>query len=615
MRKEDESGRFIQISKNDDSALIFFRFHDILIFYIFSPDRKRKTFFPKDVISLFELCQNIVTRQKTTASMNDSIKKCADRIFSNIWICLAVYLILIAGPDCLPRIFVHHNQAPLEWSTAMSAFAGYLLPFAPLFLLRGLCFRIYAAVLMFLAALSFFVSGYVVMRFHMPLHADTLHLLSTTSWRESREFLLREITSLSVLYYVFATAAGLLLFRFFGFGVKPLSNRKVSIAVACFCVLPMTWVNLYYTWIDPDPVQRDSAAWFALLPNQLSDSRKKMDALHECLVYPQIPQDLTCEGPADAAVIVIGESAARAHLSLYGYDRETTPELEKDRAELVVFRNVIAAMPVTNYSLYYALTFKTLSDQMHPRATIMSVLDRAGYHIDAYSTQENFGENSVSALFTQWHPKYHENEFDECLIEDVREALANRNGPTLIILHIMGSHITYRNRYPESFSYFTVEKSDISGMEISPIFQENINTYDNSIRYTDHVLGCLIEELKNAGGKNLLFYFSDHGENVETSFLQNYRDAEKRDSYEVPFLFWFSPEYRESYPERIAAAEASVDKPIQLDRAAEGILSVFGVSSRLYPASENFLSPEFEFKPRYMMEGRILYREETTQSL
>ena len=53
-----------------------------------------------------------------------------------------------------------------------------------------------------------------------------------------------------------------------------------------------------------------------------------------------------------------------------------------------------------------------------------------------------------------------------------------------------------------------------------------------------------------------------------------------------------------------------MDKPIQLDRAAEGILSIFGVSSQSYPASENFLSPEFVIKPRYMMEGHVLYEED-----
>ena len=542
--------------------------------------------------------------------MNKNIKQRAEKLLSNFWIYLAVYLIMISGPDWLPRIFVHHDQAPLECSAVLSAIAGYLFLFAPMALLRGIWFRMYAAALMFFAALGFFVSGYVVMRFHMPLHVGTLDLLSTTSWRESREFLTREILSLSLLYYVFATAAGLLIFRYFGFFVKPLSCRKTSLVATGVCVLPMTFVYVYYAWISPNPVLRDSTAWFAYLPNQWADSRRKMDVLHDCIEHPEIPDDLACEGPADVAVIVIGESAVRSHHSIYGYDRDTTPELEKNRDDLVVFRNVISAMPVTNYSLYYFLTFKTLSDQMHPRATIMSVLNRAGYHIDVYSTQENFGENSVSALFTHWHPKYHENEFDGCLIDDVRESLAKRNGPTLIILHIMGSHITYKNRYPEDFSYFKTDKIDISSVDINSIFQDNINTYDNSIRYTDSVLGGIIEELKKTGGKNMLFYFSDHGENVETSFMQNYRDAEKRDSYEVPFLFWFSPEYRESYPDRIAAAHVAENKPIQLDRAAEGVLSVLGVSSENYPASENFLSPDFAIKPRYMMEGRILYRED-----
>lgn len=547
--------------------------------------------------------------------MENDTKKRADKLFGSIWFFLAVYLVLIAGPDYLPRIFVHHDQAPLEWSAVLSAFAGYLFPAAPLFLLRGRWFRGYAVALMFFAALGFFVGGYVVMRFHMPLHTGTLDLLATTSWRESREFMLRELVSLSVVYYILSTATGLLIVRYLGMGVKQIPNRKFSAVAAGLCVLPISCVYTYYSWIDPDPVQRDSAAWFALLPNQWVDSRRKMDVLHECVEHPQIPADLTWDGQADTAVIVIGESAARAHLSLYGYSRETTPELEKNRDGLVAFRNVISAMPVTNQSLYYTLTFKTLADQMHPQATIMSVLDRAGYHIDAYSTQENFGENSVSALFTQWHPKYHENEFDGCLLDDVRDALAHRSGPTLIILHIMGSHITYRNRYPESFTYFKEEVDGIPAKEeINPLFLENINTYDNSIRYTDYVLGRIIDELKETGGRNFLFYFSDHGENVETSFLQNYRDAEKRDSYEVPFLFWFSPEYRAAYPDRIAAAESAVDKPIQLDRAAEGILSIFGVTSRDYPAAENFLSPEFAVKPRYMMEGRILYREDAETS-
>lgn len=544
--------------------------------------------------------------------MDSKTKQRTEKLFASIWIFLGVYLVLIAGPDYLPRIFVPRGQTPRDLAAVLSALAGYFFLAAPLFLLRGRWFRCYALALTFFSALGFFVSGYVVMRFHMPLHTGTLDLVSTTSWRESREFMLRELFSLSCLYYILSTATGLLILRFFGMKVKPVPNRKVSAVIAGILVLPMAFVFSYYAWIRPDPVLRDSTAWFALLPNQWSYSRKKMDVLHECVAHPQIPPDLKLEGPADIAVVVIGESAVRSHLALYGYGRDTTPELDKDRDELVVFRNVISAMPVTNESLYYALTFKTLADQMHPRATIMSVLDKAGYRIRAFSTQENFGENSVSALFAQWKPVYHENEFDGCLIDAVRAVIEDpdRKGPAVIILHIMGSHITYRNRYPESFDYFTPEKTAAADPEISPLFQENINAYDNSIRYTDHVLGGIVDELKKTGGRNFLFYFSDHGENVETSFLQNYRDPEKRDSYEIPFLFWFSPEYRDAYPDRIAEAKAAVDKPIQLDRAAEGILSVFGVSSQHYPAEDNFMSANFVYRPRYLMDGRLLYRED-----
>ena len=53
-----------------------------------------------------------------------------------------------------------------------------------------------------------------------------------------------------------------------------------------------------------------------------------------------------------------------------------------------------------------------------------------------------------------------------------------------------------------------------------------------------------------------------------------------------------------------------MNRPVQLDRAAQGILSILGVSSRDYPAKDDFLSPKFAAVPRYLMEGRILYRED-----
>ena len=169
----------------------------------------------------------------------DNTKNRATMLLASIWTFLAVYLVLIAGPDYLPRIFVHHDIEPLEWSAVLSALAGYFFLAAPLFLLRGRWFRGYAFALMFFAALGFFVSGYVLMRFRMPVHTGTLDLLATTSLRESREFMLRELASLSVVYYVTATVIGLLIVWYTGRAVKPIPNRKQSAVAAGLCVLPM----------------------------------------------------------------------------------------------------------------------------------------------------------------------------------------------------------------------------------------------------------------------------------------------------------------------------------------------------------------------------------------
>ncbi|MFP3427482.1 sulfatase-like hydrolase/transferase, partial [Pseudoalteromonas sp. SIMBA_162] len=46
-------------------------------------------------------------------------------------------------------------------------------------------------------------------------------------------------------------------------------------------------------------------------------------------------------------VLIIGESQRRDQLSLYGYSRATTPNLDARRDELVVFDQAIAPAPQT----------------------------------------------------------------------------------------------------------------------------------------------------------------------------------------------------------------------------------------------------------------------------
>lgn len=55
-------------------------------------------------------------------------------------------------------------------------------------------------------------------------------------------------------------------------------------------------------------------------------------------------------------VLVIGESERAANMGIYGYQRDTTPELEKQKSQLLLFRNAVAPAPVTIMAVPLAMT-------------------------------------------------------------------------------------------------------------------------------------------------------------------------------------------------------------------------------------------------------------------
>ena len=83
-------------------------------------------------------------------------------------------------------------------------------------------------------------------------------------------------------------------------------------------------------------------------------------------------------------VLVIGESTQRGRMSLYGYPRETTPELDalhKTDPNLTVFNNVVTSRPYTIEILQQALTFANEKnpDMYLTQPSLMNMMKQAGY--------------------------------------------------------------------------------------------------------------------------------------------------------------------------------------------------------------------------------------------
>jgi len=100
--------------------------------------------------------------------------------------------------------------------------------------------------------------------------------------------------------------------------------------------------------------------------------------------------------------------------------------------------------------------------------------------------------------------------FDEILVDLLRKSLStSAKDHKVIVLHMIGSHgPTYYRRYPKRFARFVPDcpRSDIQNCGET----ELINTYDNTILYTDYVLGQIIEQLSAIPNSSML-YLSEYG--------------------------------------------------------------------------------------------------------
>ena len=112
------------------------------------------------------------------------------------------------------------------------------------------------------------------------------------------------------------------------------------------------------------------------------------------------------------------------------------------------------------------------------------------------------------------------------------------------MLHQLGSHgPAYFRRYPPAFAHFTpaCENDDLQKCTR----EEIVNAYDNSLRYTDHVLGSLIATLQRneAEVDSALIYVSDHGESLGERNLYLHGlpwFIAPKEQKQVPMVMWLS---------------------------------------------------------------------------
>jgi len=98
---------------------------------------------------------------------------------------------------------------------------------------------------------------------------------------------------------------------------------------------------------------------------------------------------------------------------------------------------------------------------------------------------------------------------DETLLPHLWAEISRRGGARFIGLHTIGSHWEYDTRYPPSFERFGSGK----GLSYLSALNEKsdprvLDSYDNSVAYTDWFLGQLIEQARQLNVPTTVTYIA-----------------------------------------------------------------------------------------------------------
>jgi glucan phosphoethanolaminetransferase (alkaline phosphatase superfamily) len=320
------------------------------------------------------------------------------------------------------------------------------------------------------------------------------------------------------------------------------------------------------------------------------------------------PVDKTERG--ELYVVIIGESENRKMMGCYNGQLSTTPWMSRvrdDDGKYIFFDNAWSGTVQTMTALQLALFDGTLitGDSFPHGNNIVSVAKQAGFKTIWLSNQKDLGplDASIPALAQAsdsffFTPKIRNgwrggvSYPDDILLPNISKALedVDWNGNTLLVIHLMGNHSPYTDRYPQGFEPDMRDAQALLaqyGIGDMPERQQQVLAqYLTSIRYTDGVLERIMEQIARYDEHPVFaMYFSDHGEELSVTRSRGggHNPATFTwDMASIPFVVWSSDGYNARYPQIARQLRDNHTKPFCNDSIYDLFLGVAHIHTDSY---------------------------------
>lgn len=360
----------------------------------------------------------------------------------------------------------------------------------------------------------------------------------------SLEFLFASLMTKECLY-----AVGMMLLCFlFGWLFSYINFKRIGYV----CLI----LSLYGTvfWIDL-AIKDNYPTWYSITKNscplvrtisELVMLKNVSETDTEIISYIESKKyGIKETGKHPNIVVIVGESATRNRMGVYGYPLETTPFLSSADAILWKIR---CSYPGTadNLKVLFSSLKKeediSLWKEKQHLFSVMKDTDYKTYWISNQLPQGYYGSTEHIISFfadSSWFASA--GKYDEILLPRFREIWQNTN-PKLVVLHLMGSHMWFSKRYPPNFKKFRAEDELLNDVSKNKVRAE----YDNTLLYTDYIIQQVMDIIKNENA--MVVYLSDHG---CTAYGKNdtvgHVLTDDPDMWEIPFLFLATDKFKKEY--------------------------------------------------------------------
>lgn len=422
---------------------------------------------------------------------------------------------------------------------------------------------------------------------------DTLLTIAQTNIQEAIEYA-KDNFSCKTIFLIILTNA----FVFF-VAIKNTQKilwNKYNLFLVLFCITAcLVGVYKYRDNIITD-IPKQASKTLAQYKNFSKERTDRKDNMSKLL--------LSHKPEAGVYVLVIGESQNRAHMQDYNYHRATTPWLDsmKNDKNMLLFTKAYSCHTHTVPTLLYALTAKNQYNNIAVKnaVSVLEVAEAAGFETVWLSNQVKYSawDTPVTSIASEANQQKWINStlgestntdyFDGKLIEELEKIKITDK--MLIVMHLMGNHGSYEQRYPKAF-----EKYD---------GKNTIDKYDNSIIYNDYVMSQVYKRARKIPNFKGLVYCSDHADAIDKNLSHDAAQFDF-DMTHIPLYIYLSDSYIQNNSAKYKSLEKQKNKLFTNDLLFNLMLGVLGINlNNIYepnndPTADTFDNNKERFKTLY----------------